>query len=234
MALQTSGPISLADVRTELQLSGRISLGDNAVRRLAEKPTGAISLSDFYGRSWVLGSRLYSATIVPTPPTKTNAYASWFFPADETLPLYKKKKHNYFSGDGSPLSANISVLLQPPPTPETPNPFFLFQPGNSGDGLTLKLKDFFEERYLSFSWDCEVLAESSVPFLKHGYALVLNDKVFLPKFAIGTTHMKLVIGNIFCYYDNVTPTDFWDQPVSFEVYECTLPWTPPSGFPAIY
>jgi hypothetical protein len=51
MALQTSGPISLGDVRSELGLSGRISLGDAAVRGLAKRETGSISLSHLYGKS---------------------------------------------------------------------------------------------------------------------------------------------------------------------------------------
>jgi hypothetical protein len=50
MALQTSGPISLDDIRQELSISGEISLNNSEVRQLADKSSGAISLSDFYGK----------------------------------------------------------------------------------------------------------------------------------------------------------------------------------------
>lgn len=51
MTLQSSGAISLADVRTELGASGAISLGDTNVRNLAGVASGAISLSNLYGKS---------------------------------------------------------------------------------------------------------------------------------------------------------------------------------------
>jgi hypothetical protein len=61
MALPTNGPISLGDVRSELGLSGRISLGDSAVRSLAERETGSISLSHLYGKS--SGITLWSGSV---------------------------------------------------------------------------------------------------------------------------------------------------------------------------
>jgi hypothetical protein len=39
------------DIRKELNKSGSINLNDNDVRKLANKPNGAISLKDFYGKS---------------------------------------------------------------------------------------------------------------------------------------------------------------------------------------
>lgn len=56
MTIRTSPPISLTDVLTELRVvnPGRalpISLGDADVRALAGKPSGAISLTDLYGKS---------------------------------------------------------------------------------------------------------------------------------------------------------------------------------------
>lgn len=51
MALQTSGKISLLDIRTELKKDGKISLDDSDVRKLAGKESGEISFSDFYGKS---------------------------------------------------------------------------------------------------------------------------------------------------------------------------------------
>jgi hypothetical protein len=56
MTLPASGTISLTDVMNEIRLvtPGRaypISLGDSDVRALAGLPSGAISLSDLYGKS---------------------------------------------------------------------------------------------------------------------------------------------------------------------------------------
>jgi hypothetical protein len=53
MTLQSSGAISLANVNTELGRSSTatISLGETAVRTLAGVASGAISLSNLYGKS---------------------------------------------------------------------------------------------------------------------------------------------------------------------------------------
>jgi len=51
MPLQSSGAISLAQVNQILLYeTGTISLGDDTVRRFFQKPSGAISLSDGYGK----------------------------------------------------------------------------------------------------------------------------------------------------------------------------------------
>lgn len=53
MTLQSSGAISLNDVRIELQNpSATVSLNDAAVRSLGGVPTGQISLSNLYGKSY--------------------------------------------------------------------------------------------------------------------------------------------------------------------------------------
>lgn len=49
--IKNSGPISMDDIRKELKKSGTINLNDNNVRKLANKPSGPISLKDFYGKS---------------------------------------------------------------------------------------------------------------------------------------------------------------------------------------
>jgi hypothetical protein len=46
MALPTSGPISLGQIRAELNLSGPISLGQGNVRSLLRKTSGVVSLAD--------------------------------------------------------------------------------------------------------------------------------------------------------------------------------------------
>jgi hypothetical protein len=54
MTLQSSGLISLGDVRTELAASGTIGLGDSNVRTLAGVASGAIGLSNLYGKTRVV------------------------------------------------------------------------------------------------------------------------------------------------------------------------------------
>jgi hypothetical protein len=54
MGLHSSGPISLFQIRTELKLTGPISLGQADVRQLLKKTSGPISLHDAYGKSNLL------------------------------------------------------------------------------------------------------------------------------------------------------------------------------------
>lgn len=51
MALPSTGPISMLQVRNELNLSGAISLGQSAVRNLAGRSSGSISMSHLRGKS---------------------------------------------------------------------------------------------------------------------------------------------------------------------------------------
>ena len=51
MALPSSGTITMDMIRTELKQTGTISLGSTECRQLAGKPSGAIKMSDFYGKS---------------------------------------------------------------------------------------------------------------------------------------------------------------------------------------
>ena len=51
MALQTSGPISIGDIRTELGDTGAQGLGDADARTLAGIASGEIGMDDFYGAS---------------------------------------------------------------------------------------------------------------------------------------------------------------------------------------
>jgi len=53
MALPSTGPISMSQVRSELGLSGSISLGQSQVRELAGRPSGSISMSHLRGKSAV-------------------------------------------------------------------------------------------------------------------------------------------------------------------------------------
>lgn len=96
MTLPTSGTISLTLVINELRIANSsrtypISLGDSDVRTLAGKPSGAISLSDLYGKS-------------ATPPTQ---------PADP-MTLYPNGTNrsipNTSTGGGS-IAINLSVAV---------------------------------------------------------------------------------------------------------------------------
>lgn len=55
MTLQASGVISLANINTELQRSSTalLSLNDSQARDLAGRPSGIISVSDFYNKTWL-------------------------------------------------------------------------------------------------------------------------------------------------------------------------------------
>ncbi|WP_347506206.1 hypothetical protein [Pseudomonas anguilliseptica] len=66
MALQTSGLISLSDVNVELGRAANapISLDEAAVRNLAGKPTGVISLSDLYGKAFTFIANVAGGTNV--------------------------------------------------------------------------------------------------------------------------------------------------------------------------
>jgi hypothetical protein len=60
MTLPASGAISMSNINTELgrTSSASINLNDSTVRGLAGKPSGAISLSDFYGKSGIITNGL--------------------------------------------------------------------------------------------------------------------------------------------------------------------------------
>lgn len=51
MSLPSSGTITMGMIRTELKQTGAISLGSSTCRKLAGVPSGAIKLSDFYGKA---------------------------------------------------------------------------------------------------------------------------------------------------------------------------------------
>ena len=51
MALPSSGTITMGMIRTELKQTGAIGLGSTECRKLAGVSSGAIKMSDFYGKS---------------------------------------------------------------------------------------------------------------------------------------------------------------------------------------
>jgi hypothetical protein len=74
MTFQSSGPISLGDVNVELGNSNNlpINLGEVNVRGLLGKLSGAISLSDAYGKSFVNVNDYYSYSS-PFGPKKNSS-----------------------------------------------------------------------------------------------------------------------------------------------------------------
>lgn len=70
MTLQTSGPISLANIQTEFGGSNPISLSEYYGAASGVPTSGAISLANFYGKSSLLGLTAQSSTLVgPTTST---------------------------------------------------------------------------------------------------------------------------------------------------------------------
>jgi hypothetical protein len=62
MTLPSSGPISMYDINVELGRPGtqNLSLNDTQARQLAGVPSGTISLSDFYGKSWTVTGYVFA------------------------------------------------------------------------------------------------------------------------------------------------------------------------------
>ncbi|MBR8748699.1 hypothetical protein IX317_000358 [Fusobacterium sp. DD29] len=57
MALPSSGSISMSQIRREANLSGSVNLGNSAIREIADRPSGSISMSHLKGKhkkEWVL------------------------------------------------------------------------------------------------------------------------------------------------------------------------------------
>ena len=97
MTLQASGPISMDDIRYEIYVdhsTGNIVLNDQTCRTLAGVPNGAISLSDFYGKTWGAKRRPSSATKISSGGVVTdmsNAY-------DTSEATYAKHRANSAAG----------------------------------------------------------------------------------------------------------------------------------------
>lgn len=79
MALQSSGTIAMGQIRTELKQTGAISLGSAECRKLAGKPSGAIKMSDFYGKSntvkydnHIIYNSILSSATINLPNTVVN------------------------------------------------------------------------------------------------------------------------------------------------------------------
>jgi len=114
MTLPSSGEITLSMIRTELGKSGTISLNDTDVRALAGKTSGAISLSNFYGKSvwsvsvndinrFAFGSGFLIGTMTATGAPSGSSY-SWT----------KVSGNSSISINGSTTGSSASILCSTP------------------------------------------------------------------------------------------------------------------------
>lgn len=132
MPLPSSGPISLGQINVELSLlpTAPISLNDEAVRRLLEKPSGTISMYDAYGKSYEIrfvntatrtsvsiftlmgsptevGNYIFENTAEINANTGAYALRTGTFPAGSTLTIVNK---GYIRGLGGAGSTDNTVL----------------------------------------------------------------------------------------------------------------------------
>lgn len=108
MTLQSSGAISLANVNTELGRSSTatISLGETAVRNLAGVSTGAIALSNLYGKS-----ALTAATYTPnggTSGSPAEVYGDGGPNANASISASRAVTWTYTRTSGSFGAANVT------------------------------------------------------------------------------------------------------------------------------
>ena len=97
-----TGTISMYDVRVELGLSGQISLNDSAVRNLAAKGSGTISLNDLRGKSAI--DQVADPLTIPGNISGINA------------PISLNFTFNFTEGAGSFTSYSIYVFVNGEPT----------------------------------------------------------------------------------------------------------------------
>lgn len=132
MTLQSSGAISLANINTELGRSSTatISLGETAVRNLAGVASGAISLSNLYGKSNVSFS---PAGANSAPGTTLGSYASGGNDASVTITCTQTATWTWNRTGDPDGYANISS-------------------GGTGTTITFTLPNYgFSPLYTSFS-----------------------------------------------------------------------------------
>lgn len=126
--LQSSGPITMAQVAAELGISASgLSLGDSRVRNLAKRPSGSISFADLYGKSpfsWVNSAipiqAFFSGPSMSFMLTmQLNGAATWFdipfkyFEGERPANIWVMFDIGwmYLSGDTNPLKANTWYQL---------------------------------------------------------------------------------------------------------------------------
>lgn len=79
MPLPETGPLSMSQVRTELDLAGSISMGQLDVRDLADVASGAVGFGNLRGKSAIAAAEFFSTTttsfVVPADVTTLSALA---------------------------------------------------------------------------------------------------------------------------------------------------------------
>lgn len=102
-----TGTITMANVKTELGISGTLTLTDSRVRTLAGKPTGTITLRDCCGKSAVAYYRPTGMTYTGTAPLNSSyAYDTTAASVDTTSSAaythngYATSTHTYAFGSG--------------------------------------------------------------------------------------------------------------------------------------
>lgn len=116
MTLQTTGPLSLSDVMTELRIANPsraypISLGDADVLALAGKSAPPISLSDLYGKSSYVAMNGSVANVSDTAIINTSSNYTAHVPISIAFTGGKSPFSIAWakvSGDGSVTNANAS------------------------------------------------------------------------------------------------------------------------------
>lgn len=86
MALPVSGRITMGQVRTELIKDGRISLGQEDVRKLAEDDGGRIEIEQLYGKKYIDGNYVWT-NIDATEGTVTLPFA--LAPGDNLMIVFR-------------------------------------------------------------------------------------------------------------------------------------------------
>ena len=136
MALQTSGQISINDLRTELGDTNQLGLGDSNARGLVGISSGRIDLQDFYGASnipaWITtgGTNNPLPAIGASPPTNHALYAGI---GNTTMTSNPGKCKNLFdnnTGTGTALGFNT-------PTPDNSSEYFARYVDPMGQNISL-------------------------------------------------------------------------------------------------
>lgn len=97
MTLQLSGVISISNCAVEagMAANANVGLNDTTLRSLANVPSGLISLSNFYGKSWIM--RWSGSTVVSTYYGIEVSGSSWRVPGGNWLTTY----HDTFQSGSS-------------------------------------------------------------------------------------------------------------------------------------